>query len=74
MITTVEFNDFIFWLLEQEEQPTVWTDAAHPQFMAAGDKGMTLHPTTLADGNQKTVADYVAAVFDLIAQLRRIPV
>ncbi|NLX93417.1 MAG: hypothetical protein GXZ02_06070 [Clostridiales bacterium] len=69
-----EFNDFIFWLLEQEEQPTVWTDAAHPQFMAAGDKGMTLHPTTLADGNQKTVADYVAAVFDLIAQLRRIPV
>lgn len=68
-----EYNDFIFWLLEQEEQPTVWTDAAHPQFMAAGDAGMTLHPTTAADGSQKTVADYVAAVFDLIA-LMKIPV
>ncbi|HZK38607.1 MAG TPA: hypothetical protein VFD23_00465 [Clostridia bacterium] len=68
-----EYNDFIFWLLEQEEQPTVWTDPAHPQFMAAGDAGMTLHPTTAADGSQKTVADYVADIFDLIA-LIKIPV
>lgn len=68
-----DYNEFIFWLMEQKEQPTVWTDAAHPQFMAAGDAGMTLHPTTAADGSQKTVADYVAAVFDLIA-LIKIPV
>ncbi len=60
-----EFCDFVFWLLEQTEQPTVRTDAAHPQFMAAGDNGMTLHPTTVADGNQKTVADYVNAVFNM---------
>ena len=65
-----EFCDFIFWLLEQTEQPTVWTDAAHPQFMAAGDAGMTLHPTTTADGNQKTVADYVTAIFKVITQIK----
>ena len=69
-----DFNAFVFWLLEQEEQPTVWTDADHPQFMAAGDAGMTLHPTTAADGNQKTVAHYVTAVFDLLGQLRIISV
>ncbi len=66
-----EFCDFIFWLLEQPEQVTVWSDASHPQFMAAGDNGMTLHFTTAADGNQKTVADYVTAVFNVFAQIKQ---
>lgn len=68
-----EFCDFIFWLLEQPGQPTVWSSAAHPQFMAAGDKGMTLHPTTAADGQQKTVAYYVDAVFKIITLFTQIP-
>lgn len=67
-----EFCDFVFWLLEQNKQPTVWTDAAHPQFMAAGDSGMTLHKTTATDGNQKTVADYVTAVFKVVAQINKV--
>jgi hypothetical protein len=68
-----EYNDFVFWLLEQEDQPTVWTDAAHPQFMAAGDNGMTLHPTTTADGNKKAVFDYVSNIFKIFEQIK-IPV
>ena len=67
-----EFCDFVFWLLEQPGQATVWTDAAHPQFMAAGGNGMTLHKTTAADGNQKTAADYVDAVFKMLAQMKDI--
>lgn len=34
---------FVLWLLWQEN-PTVWTDAAHPQFMGTKDSGKTLYP------------------------------
>lgn len=40
-----EYNEFVFWLLEQDEQPTVWTDVQHPQFMTTANKGETLYPT-----------------------------
>ncbi len=39
-----EYNEFIFWLLEQDEQPTVWTDSRHPQFSATNNQGKTLDP------------------------------
>lgn len=40
-----EYNEFVFWLLEQDVQPTVWNDAQHPQFMATDDGGKTLRQT-----------------------------
>lgn len=65
-----QFCDFVFWLLEQEEQPTVWTDAAHPQFMAAGDKGMTLHPTTAADLKSGDVFYYLSVIMRVLGQIK----
>jgi len=41
-----QYNDFMLWLMEQEAQPTVFSDAAHPQFMESADGGMTLSPVT----------------------------
>ena len=67
-----QFCDFVFWLLEQEEQPTVWTDAAHPQFMAAGDKGMTLHPTTAADLKSGDVFYYLSVIMRVLGQIKGI--
>lgn len=41
-----EHNAFVLWLLWYDGQPTVWSDAAHPQFMATDDDGKTLYPLT----------------------------
>jgi len=67
-----EFCEFVFWLLEQEDQPTVWSDAAHPQFMAAGDKDMTLHPTTAADLMTGDVFYYLAVIMKALEQIKGI--
>ncbi len=39
-----EYNEFIFWLLEQQEQPTVFSNPLYPQFFATDDGGMTIYP------------------------------
>ena len=39
-----QYNAFLLWLIEQDAQPTVFSDAAHPQFMGSADGGMTLSP------------------------------
>lgn len=31
-------NAFVFWLFECEEQPTIYTDAAYPQYLVTNDK------------------------------------
>ncbi len=67
-----EFSDFILWFLEQPEQATVWSDAAHPQFLTAGDAGMTLHPTTEADGEYYSLADGVADFFKAWTNIKNI--
>lgn len=38
------YNEFVFWLLESEQQPTVHTDEAYPQFFGTNNGGMTLYP------------------------------
>lgn len=40
-----DYNEFVFWLLESDGQPTVFGDPAHPQFMSTNDQGQTLYPT-----------------------------
>lgn len=39
-----EYNEFVFWLLEQEEQPTVFSNPLYPQFFATDDGGKTVYP------------------------------
>jgi len=55
-----QYNEFLFWLLDSEEQPTVWTNPAYPQFMTTTDKGMTISPTEPPSGyfgDIKTMTD-----------------
>ena len=39
-----EYNEFVFWLMEQEEQPTVFSNPLYPQFFATDDGGKTIYP------------------------------
>lgn len=47
-----QYNDFLLWLMEQDTQPTVFSDAAHPQFVESADGGMTLSPVTQPEPEQ----------------------
>lgn len=60
-----EYNEFIFWLLEQETQPDVWQNPDYPQFMSSDDNGKTL--TSLADNPQ--FEDYSKNIFMISRRL-----
>jgi len=66
-----DYNEFVFWLLNQKEQPTVWTDALHPQFMASDDAGKTLYALKETPPQPSELFGCLISVFNALADIKK---
>ncbi len=66
-----DYNEFVFWLLDAKEQPTVWTDARYPQFSGSTDDGRTLYPLAETPPVKPDMFSRLIAVFNALTNINK---